>query len=807
MVDNVHISGSDLPQWATEKTLADLVKAIADLKNLSSSQTKKMETALAKVASASNSKNSEPNDEILKEIKGMVSIFASSAADRKKEQSINYDMKDNLGATAAAMTKTTASHQAMSAVLHLGQLGFYKMASVVGLNLKAFSSLHNAVMGFAAALIGTVANSIIQNMNMYTDLYKSGVLYNQVSGSVVHGLGALAKAAVDAGVPVQTMGVLLKKFSVVVNRLGIGNFGAAAKEVSAFASTFAMSNSDSAEYLAEYLDRQRIMGVLQEQSSQEIADGAKKQLKSTMDLARAMGVTVDQLREQQRASKDVDVTAALATLPKEISKKAGPFVDNMLAAFNEAGMSDVGKGFVQAISKGPLARGNEFFLSLNKLGPVGQNASDAIFDLAEKVRNGSVTQEDANAQFENIVTKMSGLDPQIAAFASQMEVVGAMTSGTVAMFQNANQVLQNMKKPRTKDEEETAKGMAEMNNSMELLKNTFTDMGASLFADQKFVKEFQDALKNVSKLFKENIVPWLRTELPVWVAKISAFVLELTNGATSVAKTINNVQGAFTSFLAGVSTIMSFSWFPALFSGAIATLVVGLKASIPGIITGVTTMFSGGIYSFIGGLHALLSPFVSIVSGLAPIGITLATVYGIFKGIYEGLMQFDTDQILLSVGNLFVRIGKNLVDIFLKFSEFLSKKLNFFDWMGTDQEISGKYDAMRSSWADYTASTIPVEEEKQKTQVGSQTGNTNTTNNVNNTNSVSKTVETVSKTTENQAVTQPSRYDSETLSKVAKINSEQVEIDRAALETLEQMKALMEKLVANTKTSNFHQQT
>lgn len=661
MVDDVRIVGSDLPAWATENTLKDLVKSISDLKGLTSTESAGIRKAI-ETLNASGGKGTDSTSDALSKLEGIFGKNANNAADSKK---VN-DVHNNLADAANEMQNSTIKSRIYNSILDYGQASMFKFGKAVGLSTDSMGSLQGVVIGLAAELFKLTVGGIKASLDMYMELYKSGLMYNNMVGSATHGLGVLGQAATNAGTPVMAMAGLLKKYSETISRYGVESFGMIASKVRDLGSSLGLSASESANALAEYMDNQRRMGTLNSMSMDQVEKNAYIQMRTTMDFAREMGVSTDLLKENQKKIADsTEFKAGLATIPAEIRAKMGGVASQILAMFDAKGMGDAGKELMQVMAKGQLARGDKFMTDLMSLGPKGAQAANQMLELGESFKRGNISQEEMIKRSQGIMASMGNLskDSNIGEFMAKMGVAGNNLDYLSSTFAAAAEAEADRKSGKSDKDDEIAKSMANMKTVWDKFTNIFTDIGTKLFGNQKFVDSLTYILSNISEKMME-LMPVLEAKLPTIIQYIGDMSISLVNFINDLAEG----KSIFNDFSAWMKTLGVI--FGVLFVGIGNIITVG-----GWLVQGITWLM--------GAFEIALLPLIGV----------FALVGSVIYGLIDGFMNYDADNIWGVVANIFISGVKGIFDMVFGVINFLS--IGFGKLMDSIPGLSGFEEAAR----------------------------------------------------------------------------------------------------------------
>lgn len=667
MVDEVRIVDSDLPAWATEQTLTNLVSAIKDLKNLTASQGESVKNSLTKMATT---KDGNPKD-ALSEIER---IFANNKSGIDESVGNVYS---NMGDAANSLEQTSIKSKIYNTIMDNGEAVMFKFGKAIGLSTKSLGSLETAIWALGVKLFNLTVGGITASLSMYMELYKSGMLYNNMVGSTTHGLGVLGQAAINAGMPVTMMGELLKKFNTSIQRFGIEGFGMIAKNTQALGATLGLSASESAESLAQYMDNARKAGTLSTMTMEQVQKNAVVQMRATMDFAREMNTTTDVLKESQAKIMDsAEFKSGMATIPAEIRAKMGDVASQMLGMFDAKGMGEVGQELMQVMAKGPLAMGDKFMTDLMSLGPSGNMVANQILQLGQSFKDGNITQEEMVARSKDLMKSLGEMskDTSVGDIVGKFAMFGEDLSKYNSLAAAGLEASADIQKEKQEHDDKIAKSMSNQKTALERITNIFGDIGAQFFANDDFVEKFGTVLDIVS-----NGMMKLADIIVEHMPEIVKFVGDVVVGLVSFAENLAAGKSVFNDVKSWMQTLgIVFGVFGVLFDGV-------------GKIVTIFNLAASGIGYLMTALELAFLPVAAIV----------IAVGGALYGLYDGFANYKPENLWAGFKNIFISLVKGITDPFIwiggmiyKAGAFLLDKLGL---SGASQAANEQVEKMTQS--------------------------------------------------------------------------------------------------------------
>ena len=709
-VDITGLNGTPPPEWANEATTKLLLAEIQRLYGVTDTELKKISASL--IAGAAGG-GGTANPALLTAIRDLQLAITANT---------NSTTGGGSGGTRRPNTNPGAGSlnqiaNELNPDVKLGPAGnvlwktFQLLSSVVGVNIPAFDNLKGALIGTATAISTEVFNTFIDQGKLYTDLYKSGLLFSTAQEKNVSSMGKFGTAADTIGISFGDLSNVMKNHSKVINRDGIQAFSSMANSFKKVGQEYGYTASESTEYLASYMEQQRLANTLNLMSEAQIRAGAANQMKSSMELARAFGLTTKELEDSKSKMADsLDLQTAMASLPDNIQKQSGDLIRNMTAGFELAGGqmgSEMSNLLLHAISQPTTVAGEEMFQAFNMMGVGGQEAARRMVTLAEHVRSGTATQEEANMLMESIGKINSSMSNEQRQYLTNLAQHNSSIRTLISLSTNYNQQLATQQAKEKYLNDGVIDKMTGFASVYEKLKDTMNSVVDALWRNTDFVDAISAAMEKFSTYMTDkkttDAITLFATTLVESVPKIVKHLLDIAKffglvlpGAETEPEKVGEKKGekkpeeqdsrtmtqrllaglagigvayvswkqvltkGFTTLFTGMKIPFGPDWLKNLFTGG-PTMI---KDSIKMLFSGISTIFTSGgmgIMAKISGIIQMIkSPFM-LFAGIGKLFGPLSLIISGFIGMIKGIFEFNTDHTIGSMFNIILRIVQGVV--------------------------------------------------------------------------------------------------------------------------------------------------
>lgn len=531
MSENVHITGVDfnsskLPEWANEITQSQILdtlqkhfktnnkkqdalkkavhefsrsnkKAIEGSDSRRSQESKSFEKLLTTLTKTSDKKV----DTIVSELKNLGSLSETKNTKPKVIKSPkDKSLTDSLG------NDFQSFFNEMSPAKYLPKNGLLsKFNTSITTATKGLSKLELGMIGVLSTLVGAVAGSVKNHIDANLAVYESGVLLSSyIDGTVVGAVGSLAAGAKAAKLSLAEMSDLTTRYGSVIEQVGIVKFGEMSHLFYKDMVRFGVTASESSEYLADYLDRQRKLSVISEIDMVKSRAAAQEQLKTTIGFSQALNLSRKDIEEQRKKqAEDVSLQTVM-----------GGVADHMKASVG-AGFSDLGALFgttapelVQAITNmAQLGDGAELANStiqdLRKSGLHG--LADAMVETKKQIMSGAGFNEkliinatkNLTTDQKELLAKLTGLNKP---YASSINGLVMAVDQTIKRMK----VQSKEEKEREAAASKMAEARAKFTTTMSAFGNIWDNLIGRIFGSEKVFAAFEQVAASMSTWLEEN---------------------------------------------------------------------------------------------------------------------------------------------------------------------------------------------------------------------------------------------------------------------------------------------------------------
>lgn len=406
MADDVHVIGSDYPEWANEKTLADLTafykkQAKKDtkifrevLQTLKWTRNRELKSIMSLLEDISD--NLKDGDEDKTQKKGFFeSIMPKSAKTAYDKMS---DIESGWHTEMLEYNRIAAENaDNIYQLLKVREKDLGKESSDKGDKDKkkkpgGLAGLVSAIIPslgvLKRALVG-LTTVVFQLKDTYGALYTQGLMFED-------GMGALMRSSARLAASSQEYAGIISEYSLVIRDKGIKSF--TDMSLSVFKATQEMGGmnitlAESAEFLGMFLEQQRVAGVRNVMTQREQAQAAAENIERFTSLSRVMTVAREEIANTiDQVTRMETMIGFMRQMPEETRATVMESVRNAsgaLAALGPMGQQLAGD-LGQMVSRPVSAMAENFGPMMAAAPQVGGE----MMRLAEQVRNGNVQAED-----------------------------------------------------------------------------------------------------------------------------------------------------------------------------------------------------------------------------------------------------------------------------------------------------------------------------------------------------------------------------------------------------------------------------
>lgn len=266
----VHITGTDLPQWASETTLEKLLETVEKLTNTSEQQKRILDKSLREIQKTGKSES------------------GTGLTGSKKDISLTKALTSGL---------RDAGHSALDVVGGFDKLG--GPLKTFGKALKDTSAgmkVGLAAMGGVFAIFGKGAAIYKSSADTMIGLANTGI-------TIEDSFLGINRTLATTGMSLEQFNEISTKYSRVVGQNGwraINKLVEATDKASGGFDTMALSTADATEYAVEYLEQQRMVGVFRTIRERDQSAALAENMKQLTMYSKVLNVSRDDLQDATR---------------------------------------------------------------------------------------------------------------------------------------------------------------------------------------------------------------------------------------------------------------------------------------------------------------------------------------------------------------------------------------------------------------------------------------------------------------------------------------------------------------------------
>lgn len=366
MADNsVHITSSDLPEWATEATLDKLAKAVEALAGLSADQKKEMKD-------------------------GFKDMKATGKATRDNMKKAKSAASGNIFGEATSGLKSFGKELNESEVsLESLQEPLDKFNKGLGESVKRFGIIGGAFAAIGQQ-VGLAIGDIKDTVGALRDMTDTGIY-------VRGGFEGLRDEMAATGMTLSEVSEISGKYARTVGNVGLRSILDLTKSVEDNSFKFreyGLVIADGAEFQAKMLESQRLGGIFEAKDKRANSLALQENIKNLTAYSQILNVSREDMAQAQIETKTrADVQRRLNSMDEESRKAANASFDQFSAIIASLGPEAKGLGdMMTTIIADPAAVNSEAFSQLAQASPA---AAKAILELRDKVLGGEeISQQD-----------------------------------------------------------------------------------------------------------------------------------------------------------------------------------------------------------------------------------------------------------------------------------------------------------------------------------------------------------------------------------------------------------------------------
>lgn len=399
MAEDIRIVGVDpsVPGWAREETLN---KIVSELKKLNGSNTRENDELkdavdeLVRVTRRTNEDTSRTDNNT--EIKEALNRLSSSLKQQKKSD-------NSLSAKQGGNKPPVLPPDNKKSKLDTDTIGAFITA--VGTASKAVAKFTLSMASFAVggSIYAALKQAASSQLTLSRDLYKSGwnfgTVLDDASGIIKStNLDGISYAIKGLGINSSALSEVLKGNELAIQKYGIKSFVDLSSSLKRQGNSLGMSLKETADYVGEYLESQRLMGTFDKMRQVNMTALASKALKDTQAFATALRMSTEDLQAKMNESlKDVDFRVAIESVNAN-SKEAAA---QIYAALPE----QLQTMFKVALKDTPSFMASKEYADLIKSGQ-GELARQ-IIAVSSGLKSGNITNGQADDAMKRLIKSTS----------------------------------------------------------------------------------------------------------------------------------------------------------------------------------------------------------------------------------------------------------------------------------------------------------------------------------------------------------------------------------------------------------------
>lgn len=536
----VHISGSDLPDWATESTLRNLIREIEELQNLSERGRQQMRE-VARGVTKSSEKNvdalEENLSELVKETRNLGRVDGGATPEQRKFTAAKQMLAS--GTTKLAGGLDGLYSQYMDQARSLGIFGRAGLgASETLMELSESASKSSKILGGAFAASATLVGLFTSTLGMFyrifesylgvfRDMYDTGLTQVRTMSDLNYNLRELVMTSDQFNKIMTTYARTMGTYGQDSLARLVGRSSNLEKEFASMGLTVA----EAAEFSAELLERQRLASIFGQLTEQQQRAAMLDNIENLTRFSQMLNVS---RREIQAAQKQMLEDPAVRLLMMQLGERGQENLDQMTGWLR--GMGVESEGIIRLMQRAASAA--HPIMVLGELGPAFSTmpqAMDHFMNAIMAFRENRPTEEvmrHLRAMVFEMAERGADLSQILSYFPEEMR-------GTVASIA---QLGTSMVELQSRNEKEINRLMREEN----LTRRQATErvMDAEMQRAQEATKAgvlFDNAMKGLRSSFEGAVV-----------AFISALGGEGDEGLTKALGKFSNFMNGVSETLAGI---------------------------------------------------------------------------------------------------------------------------------------------------------------------------------------------------------------------------------------------------------------
>jgi hypothetical protein len=579
-------------------------------------------SALAKAAEEAAKHTNEATEEKKKETEQIKEIHRETAKRIEVTRDLTDETKKYLEEHGTmtqklAMMNNSFDEQALASV----NKSFASNLGPLGKGFEDFAK-NNAVLGTSIAVagiaVGAFAGKVMNVLESFDSLAKSGV-------TVGGGFAGLMTASAGLNMSMDQFASLATEHARTINKFGIQEFQAGALGIRDSMMGLGLTTSETSEYLADYLETQRLTGAMAQMSGNQQAQAAQRLMSQTDSLAVAFGASREAVLDGVvKAYDDPMIQATLRGLPqgaKEAFDKSMAFFSASVPAMADS---------IQELMGSAIPQMTDAYQNAMQAGVPG--VATAMMEFTNNIKAGMDSEEARN----KLLSKMATQDTHRLRI-----LASAGDENAKSMLAQVEQAKQAMEARKLETEAEK-KARLENQKSASGVRQAFEQLGtfgdkvmAGLLGSLGGSGGVEAGVKKLSGVVSD-FANWLGDTAIPSAIKFGEAMGPVVSGLGLVGSAIGSVFGVFRDIGVGLGEVaghivMNFDDIGENFKHLIKGMGLALLDILP-------TGMSDGILSFFNGVTEMFSGVSRAIDNLMDGG----SIIGFLGEMFDGLLQMVT---------------------------------------------------------------------------------------------------------------------------------------------------------------------
>lgn len=465
MAGEVHITGTDLPQWASEMTLGKLLETVEKLTGISQEQKKSLDKAFREIQKTGKATPSGTGGATGGKSKG------------GKNTGIAAELTSGLSDMTSELSGTSKG---------LDHLSDGPM-KVFGKGLKGLSKKMGLLGGFVAIIAGQAGAALktfTETVSVFRQFAEVGITVNQ-------GIVGFQRDLSNAGMTMEHMAEITSKYTRTVGNIGIRaivDMTVAAEEGGFAFAKYSLTLDEAVEYQTDLLETQRLGGIFRIRDEKAHRLALQENVKRFTAYSKILNTSREDMMASRKEVKGrADVMRMFNSMPEDMREASNKSFDQLTTLF--AGLGPDAKGAMDMlvdIIANPAGMAADSFTELARVSP---ELANQFMDLRQRVLDGEDIGLDEIENFAGVldVASKSGQLNMLALGKGTEEIANMLGGPFLNALRNAEVNIAKYAEEGGKAAD-TAKTMAEAQNENVVRMTKFQDEMNQLHAKTEYAR-------------------------------------------------------------------------------------------------------------------------------------------------------------------------------------------------------------------------------------------------------------------------------------------------------------------------------